>query len=333
MQHHISLLLKSIVISTAVLLFFTAPSFKKAGSRLASATGWQCKRAVTIDYHGSKSAGSVIQVRLDNAGFDYTKAKTGGEDIRFSTTAKLEGAGLSYWIEKWNDSGATTIWVKLPAAAQPHTIYIHYGNAAAQHVSDGNSTFLFFDDFESGDYTKKWNNVSIGEVIEKDGMLQLKETDGQDGIISANFEITGNMIIRTLYQRGGADEHWVRAGIGGWNKWLCFGDHTDVAGTGTNYVMLYDSASITSLKTAPLVKAANKKMSGNWRPASYWYDGRSLKGMQDTTTVEWPLQNASSKLSLRTLDNDNWDNFSFITVSAYTGPEPTISIGKEMPAH
>ncbi|WP_159471573.1 hypothetical protein [Dyadobacter sp. 3J3] len=48
--------------------------------------------------------------------------------------------------------------------------------------------------------------------------MKLKETDGQDGIVTANFNVTGKMIVRTLYQREGADRHWVRAGVGGWNN-------------------------------------------------------------------------------------------------------------------
>ena len=269
---------------------------------------------------------------MNNAVFDYTKTRADGSDIRFSaTSASPKDAGLSYWIEKWNDSGASTLWVKLPVlkAHGQSVIYMHYGNADARPVSNGNNTFLFFDDFENGDYTKKWNNVSVGEVAEQGGILKLKETDGQDGIISAAFDITGQMIIRTCYQRGGADEHWTRAGVGGWNKWLCFGDHTEVAGTGTNYVMFYDSASLGSLATAPLVKAANKIITDRWRTVSYWYDGHFIKGMQDDVMVQWPVKTSTSKLSLRTLDNDEWDNFAFITVSHYLNPAPVITIGAQ----
>ncbi len=41
--------------------------------------------------------------------------------------------------------------VKLPVLkTHATTIYMYYGNADAQPVSDGNATFLFFDDFEEG---------------------------------------------------------------------------------------------------------------------------------------------------------------------------------------
>lgn len=327
-----------IIIASFAFLFYThpaqalAPRHSKVKAVKSPSTKWSFKRKVTIANPAGQVSDAVIQIHFDNKGFDYTKAKTDGADIRFSTTSEnINAAGLKYWIEQWNVDGTTIIWVKVPVlkVKNVNTIYMYYGNANAPAVSNGNATFLFFDDFEDGNYSKKWDNISIGEVTEQNGQLKLRETDGEDGIINAKFDVTGKMIIRTLYQRGGADEHWTRAGIGGWNHWLCFGDHTEEAATGTNYVMIYDSASLTSLKSAPLVKAANKVITDKWRRAAYWYDGKSLGGMQDDVKVGLPAANASSKLALRTLDNDNWDNFAYITVSNYSYPEPTVTFGQQ----
>ncbi len=333
------LLLRITTTAFSIVLFFyynpapvKAAALHKKTNAGKSVAQWNHKRKITIENNGNEVSDAVIQIQFDSKEFDYTRAKADGADIRFSTaSATMEADGLSYWIEQWNVDGITRIWVKVPVlkSHSQNTIYLFYGNSNVQAVSNGNATFLFFDDFEDGNYLKKWNNVSIGEVTEQGGLLKLRETDGEDGIITANFNVTGKMIVRTLYQRGGADEHWVRAGVGGWNKWLCFGDHTDWAATGTNYVMLFDSASITSLKSAPLVKAANKVITDKWRRAAYWYDGNSLKGMQDDVLVELPAANASSKLALRTLDNDNWDNFAYITVSPYFAPEPSVTMGEQ----
>lgn len=295
------------------------------------AAGWEFKREISIANSGGRVTNAAVLIQINSSDFDYAKTKADGADIRFSAAKNLKGSGLNYWIEQWNDSGLTRIWVKVPElkAKGQLTINMYYGNPSAQPVSNGEATFSFFDDFEGSDFTKKWTNVSIGNVEEQGGILKLKETDGQDGIITANFNVTGQMIIRTKYQRGNADEHWTRAGIGGWNYFLCFGDHTDFAGTGTNYVMLYDNNSLSSLKSAPLVKAANKKITDKWRPVSFWYDGNNLNGMQDDVTITWPVPNASSKLALRTLDNDAWDNFAFVTVSPYGNAEPTVTIGQQ----
>ena len=293
------------------------------------AAKWNFKRIISIKNTASQKTNAVVQIELNSANFDYTKANANGSDVRF-TIGNFKNNGLSYWIEQWNENGVSRIWVKIPKlkAKAELKIAMVYGNPSAQPVSNGASTFLFFDDFNSGDYKTKWTNVSIGQVEEKDGSLRLKEADGEDGIIAANFNVAGKMIIRTLYQRGNGDEHWTRAGIGGWNYFFCFGDHTNFAGTGTNWVMLYDFNSLTSLTAAPLVKAANKVITNQWRRATFWYDGQNLKGMQDDVTVEWPVASReSSKLSLRTLDNDAWDSFKYITVSPFDGAEPKVSIG------
>lgn len=332
------LFLKTILLTTSIALFACVkPALVSATSTPKEVMGrpvaaWQHKRVITIDNRGDKASDVVIPIEFASATFDYTKAKTDGSDIRFATASgKLAGDGLPYWIEQWNENGVSRIWVNVPMlkAHSISTIQLYYGNADAQAVSNGNTTFLFFDDFEDGDFTKKWTNTSIGEVVEQDGLLKLKETDGQDGVITANFEVTGPLIIRTLYQRSRGDEHWTRAGVGGWNKWLCFGDHTDNAATGTNYVMLFDSSSLSSLTSVPLVKVANTVITDKWHRVAYWYDGHHLNGKQDDVVAELPISNASSKLMLRTLDNDSWDSFAYITVSAYAGPEPTISLGQQ----
>lgn len=307
-----------------------APRRKEANTTASFMTQWRYKRTINIEHRAGNASDAVIPITFTGATFDYAKAKPNGTDIRFTAASgKLTGDGLAYWIEQWNEQGETKIWVRVPIKRGTTAIQMQYGNAQAQAVSSGDKTFLFFDDFDDGDYTKKWTNTSIGEVVEQDGLLKLRETDGQDGIITARFDVTGPMIVRTRYQRGGGDEHWVRAGVGGWGKWICFGDHTDNAATGTNYVMLFDSASLNSLKSAPLVKAANTVITKDWRRVAYWYDGHSLRGQQDNVAIALSMPSASSKLTLRTLDNDNWDSFAFITVSAYTGPDPTVTLGKQ----
>lgn len=305
---------------------------EKTNKSIVEAETWRFKREIIINNQDAVATDVVVQLRLTTNDFDFTKVKPDGADIRFSTSAeKLKDSGLSYWTEQWNENGTTVIWVKVPLlkAKTRNSIFMFYGNFKAVAVSNGDKTFLFFDDFEDGDFTKKWTNTSVGEVVEKGGMLKLKETDGQDGIVTANFNVTGKMIVRTSYQRENADGHWVRAGIGGWNNWLAFGDHTDWAATGTNYVMLFDSASIGSLKSAPLIKSANSVITDKWRLAEYWFDGKKLYGKQDDITVELPFENTSSNLALRTLDNDSWDNFGYISVSNYPGSELKVILGKE----
>ena len=201
-----------------------------------AAAQWNYARELTVNNPGAPAKDAVIEVLL-KSDFSYAKAKADGADIRFSLSAAAEGEGkLPYWIEQWKANGPSRIWVKVPAMPAGNSkVFLYYGNAAAAAASNGSETFLFFDDFQDGTFAGKWTNLSIGTAVEKNGTLQLTEADGQEGIITTAFTLTGAMIVRALYQRGNGDGHWTRGGIGGWNHWFCYGDHTDFAGSGTNY--------------------------------------------------------------------------------------------------
>jgi hypothetical protein len=69
-------------------------------------------------------------------------------DIRFVT---FDGVKCNYWIEKTGiNSGDhyANIWVKTPSTGDEQ-LYLYYGNPEAFDESDGSSTFVFFDDFDS----------------------------------------------------------------------------------------------------------------------------------------------------------------------------------------
>lgn len=65
-----------------------------------------------------------ILVRLSDLTFDFSQAKSNGEDIRF---AKSDGSPLNYEIERWDAPGQRAeIWVKVDTI---------YGNNAAQYIT------------------------------------------------------------------------------------------------------------------------------------------------------------------------------------------------------
>jgi hypothetical protein len=75
-------------------------------------------------------------------------------DLRFTNASD---SPLDYWLESKTDSVSATVWVEVDdiAASDDTLIYMYYGNPAASSASDGDDTFIFFDDF-SGDLSK-WN--------------------------------------------------------------------------------------------------------------------------------------------------------------------------------
>ncbi|MDI6788930.1 MAG: DUF2341 domain-containing protein, partial [Planctomycetota bacterium] len=90
--------------------------------------------------------------------------KPDGSDIRFILPqgADREGqlvAEVPYWIEGFNNVATSTIWVKVPTLPTGDTcIYMYYGNISATASSNGDNTFIFFDDFNGTQIDKtKWS--------------------------------------------------------------------------------------------------------------------------------------------------------------------------------
>jgi len=115
-----------------------------------------------------------VKINLDPLNFDYSKAKTNGEDIRF---CDLNSNELNYWIEEWNTTDTSTIWVKVPTTGTSK-IYIKYGDLLATSESNGTNVFMLFDDFEGTSLdTSLWNT-------DDDGYSSITVSGGEVRILS-----------------------------------------------------------------------------------------------------------------------------------------------------
>ncbi|MEA1898086.1 MAG: DUF2341 domain-containing protein, partial [Bacteroidota bacterium] len=122
-------------------------------------TGWQYQREITLDTATIVDSFQV-KVELTSANFDYSHTLDNGEDIRFTDTSDVL---QDYWIEEWNASGTSTLWVAV-ATSGTTTFYMYYNNPLASSTSDGDATFLFFDDFE-GSGTENWTRYPGNPVL------------------------------------------------------------------------------------------------------------------------------------------------------------------------
>jgi len=86
-----------------------------------------------------------IKIQFNTTNFDYSKMKPDGSDIRFYA---INGKKLNYWIENWNATGTSTIWVKIPIA-DTSIINMEYGNPLVNSESNGSKVFALFDDFSN----------------------------------------------------------------------------------------------------------------------------------------------------------------------------------------
>lgn len=83
------------------------------------------------------------------------------DDIRFGTTNDPATAiQLKQWVES-SDANTAVIWIKCPTDGS-NTFYMFIGRATTDEFSDGDATFIFFDDFEEtvGQPASKWKEAT-----------------------------------------------------------------------------------------------------------------------------------------------------------------------------
>ena len=136
-KDHVPNGLLTLVVAT-ILLASIAP--------IASA-GWDCRKPVTINNPDDALSDYQVLITLNSSNFGYSKANPEGSDMRF--TDYENSLPHPYWIETWNTSGESRIWVNVFSVPTGDSkLYMWYNNSEASSASNGDATFEFFDDFE-----------------------------------------------------------------------------------------------------------------------------------------------------------------------------------------
>ncbi len=135
-------------------------------------TNWNYFKEHTI--HGALGAGTNYQVKIVvnyGTGFDSgnevycnSDCQSDFDDIRFIDDNR--STVLDYWREEYTEFQNATFWVEIQDSLDTDvTIYMYYGNSECTTTSDGPATFLFFDDFETGNFNR-WDDVGTECSIE-----------------------------------------------------------------------------------------------------------------------------------------------------------------------
>ena len=127
-----------------------------------------------------------LLVRLHKDWFDFTQAKAGGEDVRFSTST---GVPLVYQIEDWDAAkGTASIWVRVPQVKgnERQELRLHWGKSDASSESSGSAVFN-----ESNGYLSVWH--MNGPVKDEVGTLESKDvgTTATTGMIGETRHLAG----------------------------------------------------------------------------------------------------------------------------------------------
>ena len=114
---------------------------------------FQYRQNVTIT--GSTGAGTDYQVRID---VSYASdMQDDFDDILFTEADEI--TPLDFWRESYIANTSAVFWVEVTAdLGTDQLIWMYYGNSTASTTSDGEATFLLFDDFNDASFdTAKWD--------------------------------------------------------------------------------------------------------------------------------------------------------------------------------
>jgi gliding motility-associated-like protein len=150
------------------------------------------------------------------------KMKSDASDIRFVDSLKLNS--YHYWFEPHTlNTDSTQFWVKVTRIKEKaySKIFLLYGNTNASSFANGDSTFLFFDDFNANSInTNKWSVKNT--VTASNGQIYLTAGSGIKSNI--NFNTYETVITGRVYF-GSANDYMTWFGWGDYGSgWGFFGD-------------------------------------------------------------------------------------------------------------
>jgi len=134
---------------------------------------------------GESVTSGTNDLHVEGNSDSFPTARDESGDLRFTDVA---GNVYDMWVEKVTGSAGSRVakcWVEVGANLNTNPdIYIQYGNSGASNVSNGEDTFLFFDDFDTFD-TNKWTRSAdgnTGNVFVSGGYLQVEQNVTDDSI-------------------------------------------------------------------------------------------------------------------------------------------------------
>ena len=138
--------------TVSLVLFFLLAAGATGFTAAEEATDFRYERVISLN-PATAGPDSVVEITLTPQlmGKPYRNISEEAADLRFVSADTKQP--LKYWIEKWDPTGNSTIWVKVEKAGTAKVMML-YGNPRAESQSNGEGVFDFFDDFNNGIWTK-----------------------------------------------------------------------------------------------------------------------------------------------------------------------------------
>jgi hypothetical protein len=290
-----------------------------------SLSQWKYRRAITINNTSNSNNLTDYQVlvTLDTQSLiSAGKMRNDGGDIRFADGATL----LNYWIESGINTTSTKIWVKVPSipANSTKTIYVYYGNSSATSESNGDNTFLFFDDFPTATLnTTKWNLLANGTPVtspvwEGTYSVQANNTGVNNNNLKSNYNLSNiGMAIDFMFYDNGFTSSTTNI----WSGFLDTNGYLSgvgvVTGSYSYYSYNYDNTN----------GSMGVSRSVGWHFGSVKRTSSQVIVTVDNSTVTINYANTFSYIAFYSIQGTGW--WDVIRVRKYTSPEPTTSVGTE----
>jgi len=168
---------------TFILKFKTPPdgSYGKVGLKINGKeyhpywnSTWSNRKKITLT--GNTSGSQTDYQLLLNVTYE-SEMNSDFSDLRFCNDTDQ----LSAWLESKVNESYALIWVKFPhtpANGETEDYWMYYGNSEAGVCWDGEATFEFFDDFETGDLTTGPMSWTPRASTEHDGVAHIDCSGG-----------------------------------------------------------------------------------------------------------------------------------------------------------
>ena len=151
-------------------------------------TSWTRRRQITFDNSAQASnlTNFPVMVGLTSSTVDYAQTQDSGQDIRFLD--QDNSTLLPYEIETWDETGTSTIWVKvsqIDASSAADNIWMYYGNTSAADAQSATSVW-------DSNYKGVWH---LGETVTDEGTTatHTDSTNTNNGTQKGNDDVAGKI--------------------------------------------------------------------------------------------------------------------------------------------
>ncbi|MGD8544619.1 MAG: DUF2341 domain-containing protein [Candidatus Bathyarchaeota archaeon] len=289
------------------------------GSTAGAQTDYQMK--FTLHYGSGPDLGEHIYLDgLCQEDFD---------DIRFVWYNNSDGSEVAcdYWLEKKVDNDYGIFWAEIiyiPASPENATIHIYYGNPEAICESDGDETFIFWDDFETD--LSKWT-IRNGTAVERPRLSgnysyqgnQAVEIQRKGNDIRINTSTTTNTAVRVWFYDLMSERYEMQIMSGG---------GVGVPGIGLIGVLETRSSTKYAYRIGMTSYASSVERTVGWHlfeitnydsVKKFWIDGHRQQ-LTDNTTI------SNFRLGSWWETNDEYGYFDVSIQRKYVFPEPNHAV-------